>query len=96
MVQLRQSGETAESEWEFKTGFWGAEGLVATNRKNGDTVGLSLETPFVTWSARNAVHIANDLVLFQLGANQICVFDPATRRIAKLWHGRGFVAVIPR
>jgi hypothetical protein len=86
----------AESEWEFETGFWGSEGLEATNRKRGHTVGLSLETPFVIWHARNAVHLANDLVLFQLGTNQICVFDPATRRIARLWYGRGFVAVIPR
>jgi hypothetical protein len=85
-----------ESEWGFETGFWGAEGLVAKNRKRGKRIELSLETPFVTWYARNAVHIAGDLVLFQLGTNQICVFHPATRRIAKLWNGQGFVAVIPR
>jgi hypothetical protein len=86
----------ADSDWQFETGFWAAQGLVAKNRKLGRNIRVSLETPFAMWYARNAFHIANDLVLFQLGNNQICVFDPATKRIAMLWNGRGFVAVIPK
>lgn len=91
-LKLGSPGE----KWEFASGLWGAEGLHAKNRTSGETVRVSLETPFLIWYARNAVHLPGDLVLFQLGENQICVFDPATRRIARLWHGRGFVAVIPR
>ncbi|RYD63923.1 MAG: hypothetical protein EOP84_33180 [Verrucomicrobiaceae bacterium] len=72
------------------------EGLEARNLKSGEEVHLSMETPFCAWYARNAVHLPGDLVLFQLGENQICVFDPVTRRIALLWHGRGFVVVVPR
>ncbi len=45
---------------------------------------------------RNAVQLPSDKALFQLGENQICVFDPATRQVALLWRGRGPVAVMEK
>jgi hypothetical protein len=84
------------SSWDFSTGFWPIEGLRASNKASGQRVRLAYETPFGQWAVRNAVHLPTDKVLFQLGSDQICAFDPATRRVALLWRGRGPVAVIPR
>jgi hypothetical protein len=86
----------AGTAWDFSTGFGNRGGLSATHRQTNERFEVSMEAPFLVWHARNAVHLPGDLALFQLGENQICVFDPATRRIALLWHARGFVAVIPR
>lgn len=68
--------------------------------------GLTLipEWPFILWCLRGKEGLLRrslwaspaDKVLFQLGTDQICAFDPATRRVALLWHGRGPVAVLER
>jgi hypothetical protein len=89
-------GNATDSHWEFRAGFWAGEGLSAENKTTGERVGFSYETPFGAWVVRNAVHLPSDKVLFQLGDNQICAFDPVTRRVALLWHGRGPVAVIEK
>jgi hypothetical protein len=86
----------ANSPWEFRFGGWAIEGLSAHNKKTGESVHFAYETPFGDWYVRNAVHLPSDIVLFQLGQDQICAFDPATRRVALLWHGRGAVAVIEK
>lgn len=83
-----------ESPWEFHTGFWPVEGLHGSNRTTGERVGFSYETPFGEWTVRNATLLPGDKVLFQLGHDQICAFDPASRRVALLWRGRGPVPVI--
>jgi hypothetical protein len=54
-----------------------------------------LKTPFVAWNVRNATHLPGNIVLFQLGENQVWVFDPDSRKVALLTHGTGPVAVIP-
>jgi hypothetical protein len=89
-------GNATNSPWEFRTGYWPLEGLRATDTIRNQLVRFSYETPFGAWRVRNAVHLRGDKVLFQLGDNQICIFDPATRRVALLWHGRGPVAVIEK
>lgn len=89
-------GTTTNNTWQFRTGFWPVEGLVALNEQTGERVRLNYETPFIAWNIRNAVHLPGDKVLFQLGHDQICGFDPATRRIALLWRGRGPAPVIQR
>ena len=89
-------GSITNSQWEFRTGFWPIEGLRASNKATGERVYFSYETPFIAWRVRNAVHLALDKVLFQLGDDQICAFDPVNRRVALLWHGRGPVAVIEK
>ncbi len=87
-------GSATRSPWAFRAGFWPVEGLRGHQKATGERVHFSYETPFGAWTVRNAVHLPSDIVLFQLGDNQICSFDPATRRVALLWHGRGPVAVI--
>lgn len=87
-------GTAANGRWQFRTGFWAIGGLAAGNQITHQKIRFAFETPFAAWSIRNAVHLPSDKVLFQLGDNQICAFDPESRKIALLWHGRGPVAVI--
>ncbi len=92
--KVQAMGSVTNSPWEFWAGFWPIEGLRASNKTTGERTRFSYETPFGAWTVRNAVHLPSDKVLFQLGDDQICVFDPVSRRVALLWHGRGPVPVI--
>jgi len=89
-------GNAKDSPWEFRTGFWAVEGVKATNAQEGERTWIAFETPFVEWHPRNAVHLPGDVVLFQLGRDQICVFDPKLEKVSLLWRGKGPVAVIPK
>ena len=84
------------SDWIFETGFWPIEGFRGKNQKSGEAIHFSLETPFVSWIVRNATHLPGDFVVFQLGENQICLFEAATKKIALLTMGRGPVVVLPK
>jgi hypothetical protein len=88
-------GTAKKSDWNFWTGFWPVEGLHGNNSKTGETIQSSLETPFVAWAARNATHLPGDYVIFQLGDDQICLLEAATKKITLLTNGRGPVVVIP-
>lgn len=83
-----------ESEWTVWVGFWPVEGVVGRRAETEDRFQFSLETPFVQWLARNATHIKKDLVLFQLGDDQICLLDPLGKRIALVARGQGPVVVL--
>ena len=85
---VRQSGRN------FFTGFWAAEGLRGENTNTGTKIKVRLETPFIQWQARNAIQLPNDQVIFQLGGDQICLFDPNTKRLAILARGRGPVVAL--
>lgn len=87
-------GDAEKSDWEFRAGFWSAEGLHGTDGKTGARTGFSYDTPFVSWIVRNATHLPGDKVLLQLGYDQICIYDPVMSRIALIAKGRGPVAVI--
>jgi hypothetical protein len=89
-------GSAKNSPWKFFAGFWSIEGVRATRKDTGEQVRFSYDTPFAAWTVRNAVHLPSDKLLFQFGHDQICVFDPAQRKVALLWHGRGPVAVIEK
>jgi hypothetical protein len=89
-------GGAVNSQWKFDSGFWPVEGLRASDKATGQQVRFSYETPFGEWTVRNAVQLPSDKVLFQLGDDQICVFDPANRRVALLWHGRGPVPIMEK
>jgi len=92
--EVQGLGSATNSQWKFWAGFWPIEGLRASNKTTSESVRFSYETPFGAWTVRNAVHLPSDRVLFQLGDDQICAFDPVSRRVALLWHGRGPVPVI--
>jgi hypothetical protein len=87
-------GEAESSDWNFYSGFWPGEGLTGEQTQTGSHIRVAFETPFVEWDVRNATHLPTDKVLFQLGENQICLYDPNTRRIALVTYGRGPIAII--
>ncbi len=94
--EVQALGSATKSRWQFWAGFWLIEGLRATHKATGERVSFSYETPFGAWTVRNAVHLPKDIALFQLGNDQICAFDPVSRCVALLWHGRGPVPVIAK
>jgi hypothetical protein len=94
--QASPLGSNTNGAWEFSTAFWSHGGIGAWNKATGEYLRFAYETPFGQWPARNAIQISSNLVLFQLGGEQICVLNPETRKIALLWHGRGPVALIQR
>ncbi len=94
--RAQRLGSATNSHWEFWARFWAVEGLEASNKTTGESVHFSYETPFGMWTVRNAVHLPSDKVLFQLGDDQICAFDPVRRRVGLLWKGRGPVPVIEK
>jgi hypothetical protein len=94
--KIPRLGAAESSGWSFKTGFWPIEGLRGTNRATGQKIYFSLETPFVAWIVRNATQLPNDEVVFQLGDDQICLFEPSTKKIALLARGQGPVVVLPK
>ena len=92
--EVQSLGSVTNDQWTFWAGFWPVEGLRASQKTTGERVRFSYETPFGAWTVRNATQLPSDKVLFQLGDDQICAFDPVSRRVALLWHGRGPVPVI--
>lgn len=85
-----------ESDWKYYTGFWAVEGIRGENQKTGEKLRYSLETPFASWRMRNATHIAGDLVVLQLGEDQICLMHPPSHRIALIARGKGPIVAEPR
>lgn len=81
-------------KWDVFADFWAAGGLVATEISTRKKVKLAYDTPLKSWPIRNPTYLPSDQVLFQLGKDQICIFDPITRKVALLTKGRGAVAVI--
>jgi hypothetical protein len=84
------------SDWSFVTGFWASEGIVARNQKTDETLHFSLETPFASWIIRNATQLEGDLVVFQLGKDQICILHLPSRRIALIARGKGPIVALPK
>ena len=95
-VRIQSLGSATNSHWKFSVGGLLLEDLQVWNETTGESVRLSYETPFVAWRVWNAVHLPTDKVLFQLGDDQICAFDPARRQVGLLWKGRGPVPVIEK
>lgn len=83
-----------ESRWRISTGFWSAAGISGRNSASEEYFRLSLETQFVSWPAGCATHLKGDLVVFQLGDDQVCLLDPFRRRIALLARGQGPVVAL--
>ena len=78
----------------YWAGFWEGSGLRVTDARTGKWEHFAFETPFGAWWMRNAVQLPDDQLIFQLGRDQICAFDPRTKSFALLFRGRGPVPVI--
>jgi len=84
-----------DSEWKYEIGIYAVEGLVGHNEKRGLKNWFSLELPFAMWMMRSGTQIAGDRVVFQLGRDQICIFDPQARKIALIARGKGPIVALP-
>lgn len=87
-------GGATNRSWSYSIGFWAQSGLRVKDKRGGGFESFAFETPFGSWNVRNAVQLPDDQVIFQLGDDQICGFDPRSRNIALLFRGRGPVTVI--
>ncbi|MBX3730903.1 MAG: hypothetical protein KF858_17135 [Candidatus Sumerlaeia bacterium] len=87
-------GAAAESAWDFSTWGWAGTGLSGRNTVTGKRTGIALETPFIAWRITHATLLPSDKVLFQLGRDQICVFDPVASTVTLLWRGSSPIPVI--
>ena len=92
--QVSKLGEARSSAWKFRTAYWAYDGLTGTETNSRERVHIAFETPFVNWHIRKAVHLPTDKVLFQLGDEQICLYDPVKKQVARVARGRGPVAVV--
>ena len=90
-------GNLTNSHWIVATRQWeGSLGCYDVRSRPYCREYIYFETVFCYWPARHPVYVSSDLVLFQLGPDQICIFSPDQYKIALLWHGRGAVPVIDR
>lgn len=82
----------AGSSRSYYVGYWAGEGLRAyvDGEKEWD---FGVELPYLAWPVRNATQIDGDLVVFQLGEDQICVLQPEKRQVALLARGKGPIVV---
>ena len=85
-------GNTAEGD--FYAGFWPIEGLASVDPLGKVLLHLAFETPWAAWSIRNATELPSGEVVFQLGEDQICILEPASRKVARFVFGRGPVVVL--
>ncbi|AQT67655.1 hypothetical protein STSP2_00803 [Anaerohalosphaera lusitana] len=97
-------GPAQSSPWKFKTSIWSLMGLTAKNTKTEQSERVAFTTPFGGWLPKNATHLPTDKALFQLGiypfnlkylrGDQICIYDPNKKQLAKITHGKGPIAII--
>ncbi len=90
-----QIGDAKQSAWVFINGFWAAGGFLGKNEENNEKVRVSLEIPYQgKWYVRFISHLPGDRVLFQLGRDQICLYDLNKKQVALVTKGRSPLAVI--
>jgi len=92
--QVPQLGDGEHQEWEWTVDYWAGVGLHGYHKQDRATIRYAYETPFVEWVIRNATHLPGNLLLFQVGHEDILIADPARRLIARVCKGRSPVAVI--
>jgi hypothetical protein len=85
----------AKSDWVFFTDFWPAWGISAFIKDTKEQRTYAVELPFAFWTVRNAVHLEGDLIVFQLGADQICLMDFQSKKIALIARGKGPMVARP-
>ena len=93
---VAQMKAAQNSPWSFRVGFWAIEGFVAENADTEQRIHRSLETPVASWFIRCATQINRSIIIFQLGDNQICVYDVDKDQIALVMKGQSPVVAIGR
>jgi hypothetical protein len=78
---------TENTDWDYYVSVWAADGITGYSKSEDLKFGFSLETPFVFWRVSNATHLKGDFVVFQLGADQICILHPQQKKLALIARG---------
>ncbi len=81
------------SGWRFWFGYMAGR-LDGNNTKDGRTVDIGLETPYLRWPVQNPTQLPNGQVVFQLGWRQICILDPDEKKVALIARGHGPAVVL--
>jgi len=79
---------TETTDWDFDTHPFAGGGLSGYNSTTQTRTHFALETPFAYWAMSHATHLTGDLLVFQLGQDQICLLHPETHRIALIARGK--------
>lgn len=84
-----------DSDWDFYIRNLRGRGIAGLRDRNADQFEFefTLETPFARWEVSHATHLPGDFVVFQLGADQICILHPGDRLIARVTRGREPIVV---
>ncbi len=93
---VAQMKAAKDSPWSFYVGFWPIEGFSAKNTDTDERIHRSLETPVVSWPVRCATQINRNTIIFQLGDDQICIYNVEKDQIALVAKGRSPVVAIGR
>lgn len=86
-------GAAIDSPWQIGWDQYDTVGITGENEKSGENFRVSYGTPVMGWSVYRAIHLPEEKVLFQLGMDQLCLFDIATRKLAIFARGHGPVAL---
>lgn len=75
----------------MNTGDWAALGLLVRQSRDWGSPSkrYALEVPLAEWPIRNATLLPDDIVIFQLGTDQIVALDLKTDTVGLLARGRG-------
>lgn len=92
----RKLSGTSTNEWSCRAGFWAVEGMLVKNAATGEEYHFGWETPFSQWHVRAPIQVPGGIFVFQLGEDQICSLDPATKQIALIARGRGHTLMLKK
>ena len=88
-----QIGSATNSTWHFSWGHWPTVGLYGNDSKTGQRIQLAFGNPIIRWPMWRAIHLPEDMVLFQLGWDQLCLLDVERKRVSLWDRGHGPVAL---
>lgn len=91
--EIPRVGAAIHSPWRIRSDSYDTVGVVGVNESAGEKLQVSYGTPVMAWPVYRAIHLPEEKVLIQLGADQLCLFDIATRKLAIFARGHGPVAL---
>ena len=88
-----QIGSATNSTWHFSWGHWPTVGMYGKDNTTGQRIRVAFGNPVIQWPMWRAIHLPDDMVLFQLGWDQLCLLDVKKRTISLWDRGHGPVAL---
>ncbi len=75
------------NSWQISTGSWPNDGVFGHNLQTGEDFWLNWETLFGAWMVSDVIYLPGDILIFQLGEDQICTLDIPSHQVALLARG---------